>query len=76
MPQILVEDLAKVYRVAERDRGVLGAVKGLVHRLRQADRQDNIRQHLGRQLDRIDLDVLALTNEQPRPARQRDAARS
>lgn len=32
MPQILVEDLAKVYRVAERDRGVLGALKGLAHR--------------------------------------------
>ena len=32
MPQILVEDLAKVYRVAERDRGVMGAVRGLVHR--------------------------------------------
>ena len=32
MPQILVEDLAKIYRVAERDPGLLGAVKGLVHR--------------------------------------------
>ncbi|MFN3595511.1 MAG: ATP-binding cassette domain-containing protein, partial [Thiobacillaceae bacterium] len=32
MPQILVEDLAKTYRVAERDPGLLGAVKGLVHR--------------------------------------------
>ncbi|MDP1616829.1 ATP-binding cassette domain-containing protein [Phenylobacterium sp.] len=32
MPQILVEDLAKTYRVAERDPGLMGAVKGLVHR--------------------------------------------
>ncbi|MDP3854363.1 ATP-binding cassette domain-containing protein [Phenylobacterium sp.] len=32
MPQILVQDLAKTYRVAERDPGVLGALKGLVHR--------------------------------------------
>jgi len=32
MPQILVEQLAKTYRVAERDPGILGAVKGLVRR--------------------------------------------
>ncbi len=32
MPQILVEELSKSYRVAERDPGVFGAVKGLVHR--------------------------------------------
>jgi ABC-2 type transport system ATP-binding protein len=32
MPQILVQDLAKTYRVAERDPGVLGAVRGLVRR--------------------------------------------
>lgn len=32
MPQILVQDLAKTYRVAERDPGLLGAFKGLVHR--------------------------------------------
>ncbi len=32
MPQILVEGLTKTYRVAERDPGVWGAVKGLVSR--------------------------------------------
>ncbi len=32
MPQILVHELAKTYRVAERDPGVMGAVKGLFHR--------------------------------------------
>jgi ABC-2 type transport system ATP-binding protein len=32
MPQILVEGLAKTYRVAERERGAWGAVKGLFHR--------------------------------------------
>ena len=32
MPQILVQDLAKTYRVAERDPGMLGAVCGLVRR--------------------------------------------
>jgi len=32
MPQILVEGLAKTYRVAERERGAWGAVKGLVRR--------------------------------------------
>ena len=32
MPQILVEELSKSYRVAERDAGVLGAVAGLFHR--------------------------------------------
>lgn len=32
MPQILVEGLAKTYRVAERDPGAWGAVKGLFHR--------------------------------------------
>lgn len=32
MPQILVEGLTKTYRVAERDPGVLGAVKGLFTR--------------------------------------------
>ena len=32
MPQILVQDLAKTYRVAERKPGVLGAVRGLVRR--------------------------------------------
>ena len=35
MPQILVERLAKAYRVTERDPGVLGAVTGLVHRRRR-----------------------------------------
>ncbi len=30
MPQILVQDLAKTYRVAERDPGVLGALRGLM----------------------------------------------
>ena len=32
MPQILVEGLAKTYRVAEREPGAWGAVKGLFHR--------------------------------------------
>lgn len=32
MPQILVQDLAKTYRVAEREPGVLGALRGLVRR--------------------------------------------
>jgi ABC-2 type transport system ATP-binding protein len=32
MPQILVEQLAKTYSVAERDPGILGAMKGLVRR--------------------------------------------
>ena len=32
MPQILVEELSKSYRVAERDAGVLGALEGLFHR--------------------------------------------
>jgi ABC-2 type transport system ATP-binding protein len=32
MPQILVEELSKTYRIAERDAGTLGAVKGLFHR--------------------------------------------
>ena len=32
MPQILVQDLAKTYRISERDPGVLGALRGLVHR--------------------------------------------
>ena len=32
MPQILVEGLSKTYRVAERDPGAWGAVKGLFHR--------------------------------------------
>ena len=32
MVQILVQGLAKTYRVAERDPGLLGAVRGLVHR--------------------------------------------
>jgi len=32
MPQIVVEELAKSYRVAERDPGAWGAVKGLFHR--------------------------------------------
>jgi ABC-2 type transport system ATP-binding protein len=35
MPQILVEQLAKAYRVTERDPGVLGAVKGLLRRRRR-----------------------------------------
>jgi ABC-2 type transport system ATP-binding protein len=35
MPQILVEHLAKAYRVTERDPGVLGAVKGLLRRRRR-----------------------------------------
>ena len=32
MPQILVEELSKTYRIAEREAGVAGALKGLVHR--------------------------------------------
>lgn len=32
MPQILVQDLAKTYRVAERDPGLLGAVRSLARR--------------------------------------------
>ena len=32
MPQILVEELSKTYRIAERDAGTMGAVKGLFHR--------------------------------------------
>src|SRR5271154_1850676 len=32
MPQILVEELSKTYRIAERDAGAMGAVKGLFHR--------------------------------------------
>ena len=32
MPQILVEGLAKTYRVAEREPGAWGAVTGLFHR--------------------------------------------
>lgn len=32
MPQILVQDLAKTYRVSERDPGLMGAVRGLVRR--------------------------------------------
>ena len=32
MPQILVEELSKTYRIAERDPGAMGAVKGLFHR--------------------------------------------
>ncbi|HZZ89350.1 MAG TPA: ABC transporter ATP-binding protein [Caulobacteraceae bacterium] len=32
MPQILVEELTKTYRIAERDAGALGAVRGLFHR--------------------------------------------
>ena len=32
MPQILVEELSKTYRIAERDAGTLGAVRGLFHR--------------------------------------------
>jgi ABC-2 type transport system ATP-binding protein len=32
MPQILVQDLVKTYRVAERDPGVLGAMRGLMSR--------------------------------------------
>jgi len=32
MPQILVEELSKTYRIAERDAGALGALKGLFHR--------------------------------------------
>ncbi|HZZ36291.1 MAG TPA: ATP-binding cassette domain-containing protein, partial [Caulobacteraceae bacterium] len=32
MPQILVEGLAKTYRVAERDPGAWGALRGLFHR--------------------------------------------
>ncbi|MET0293371.1 MAG: ABC transporter ATP-binding protein [Phenylobacterium sp.] len=32
MPQILVQDLAKSYRVAEREPGALGAVRGLLRR--------------------------------------------
>ena len=30
MPQILVQDLRKTYRISERDPGVLGALRGLV----------------------------------------------
>ncbi|MGH6970587.1 MAG: ATP-binding cassette domain-containing protein, partial [Caulobacteraceae bacterium] len=32
MPQILVEDLSKTYRIAERQAGAFGAVRGLVRR--------------------------------------------
>jgi ABC-2 type transport system ATP-binding protein len=32
MPQILVQDLRKTYRISERDPGVLGALRGLVQR--------------------------------------------
>jgi ABC-2 type transport system ATP-binding protein len=32
MPQILVEELSKTYRIAERDPGVAGAIKGLFRR--------------------------------------------
>ena len=32
MPQILVEELSKTYRIAERDPGAMGTVKGLFHR--------------------------------------------
>src|ERR1700722_12206253 len=32
MPQILVEELSKTYRIAEREAGAAGAVKGLFHR--------------------------------------------
>ncbi|HTX50924.1 MAG TPA: ATP-binding cassette domain-containing protein [Caulobacteraceae bacterium] len=32
MPQILVEELSKTYRIAERDPGTLGALRGLFHR--------------------------------------------
>ena len=32
MPQILVEELSKTYRIAERDAGTMGAVRGLFHR--------------------------------------------
>src|SRR5215469_7036994 len=32
MPQILVEELSKTYRIAEREPGMLGALKGLVSR--------------------------------------------
>jgi ABC-2 type transport system ATP-binding protein len=32
MPQILVQDLKKTYRISERDPGVLGALRGLVQR--------------------------------------------
>lgn len=32
MPQILVQDLVKTYRISERDPGVLGALRGLVRR--------------------------------------------
>ena len=32
MPQILVEELSKTYRIAERDAGTLGAVRGLFRR--------------------------------------------
>jgi ABC-2 type transport system ATP-binding protein len=43
VPQILVEDLTKRYRVAERDAGALGALKGLFHRrTRVVDALDGI----------------------------------
>jgi ABC-2 type transport system ATP-binding protein len=32
MPQILVENLTKVFQIAERDPGMLGSIKGLFHR--------------------------------------------
>src|SRR4249919_2269393 len=35
MPQILVEQLAKRYSVAERDPGLAGAVRGIFHRRRR-----------------------------------------
>ena len=31
MPQIVVEDLVKTYRIAERQPGMWGAMRGLVH---------------------------------------------
>ncbi|MBC6418114.1 MAG: ABC transporter, partial [Prochloron sp. SP5CPC1] len=32
MPQIIVEDMVKMYRVAEREPGLWGAFRGILHR--------------------------------------------
>ncbi|HXQ11410.1 MAG TPA: ATP-binding cassette domain-containing protein [Caulobacteraceae bacterium] len=43
MPQILVRDLTKRYRIAERDAGAFGALKGLFHRrMRDVEALDRI----------------------------------
>ncbi|HXQ48146.1 MAG TPA: ABC transporter ATP-binding protein [Caulobacteraceae bacterium] len=43
MPQIVVSDLTKRYRIAERDAGAFGAIKGLFHRrMRTVDALDRV----------------------------------